>query len=343
MDTRKVQKLGKSTLAMTLPAKWTKNNHVKKGDNMIIEPSGHGVLTVAPESIQTNSGIKATIYAQELNHMSLERIIIGQYVLGRQVISIENDSGLTSEQIGAVYDAEKKLMGLGVIEETKQKISIRCSIGPDDFNINNMIERLENTGSTMRGEAIKSLINGDTELAHRVIDREKQANKIFILLLRIIFTSFQNPRQIRAIGLENGLPLISYRSIAKNLELAADNAESISKEIIKFEGEKLDVDKQTIKNISDFSVQVDELSKLAIDTVVKQKYELYNECTVKYTDIQTSKEDLLQNIPELDNEELLRVRQVIINLFQTTEYSIRNAEIALNFILNNDSEYVKIN
>jgi len=341
MDTRKVQQLGQSTLAMTLPATWTKRYQINKGDNLLIESSDRGVLTVAPESTH-GAGTEAVIHAQDLGAEALERVIIGQYVLGRQVITIESDEDLTNEQTAAVYAAETQLMGFGVIEETPDVISVRCSVDSENFNINNMITRLENTGSTMRDEAIKALLHGNTELAHRATSRERQANKIFVLLLRLIFTSYQNPRQIRAIGVESGLPLIGYRSVAKNLELTADNAEDIATNVIDSDGAILNVNQSTLRNIAAFGSQVDDLSSLAIDTIVHQEYDLYQECLNLYHDIETAEQTLLESIPELDNSELLRVRQIVVSLDQTAEYAIRNAEIAANFSLNRDSNYVSI-
>lgn len=341
MDTRKVQRLGQSTLAMTLPATWTKRYQINKGDNLLIESSDRGILTVAPELIQA-VGTEAVIHAQDLGPEALERVIIGQYVLGRQVMTIESDDDLTNEQTAAIYAAETQLMGLGVIEETPEAISVRCSVNSEDFNIKNMISRLENTGSTMREEAIKALLHGNTELARRAASRERQANKIFVLLLRLIFTSHQNPRQIRAIGLENGVPLIGYRSIAKNLELTADNAEDIATNVINSDGAMLNVNQSTLRNIAGFSSQVGTLSSLAIDAIVHPDYDLYRECLNQYHNIETAEQTLLESVSEMDNSELLRVRQIVISLNQTAEYAIQNAEIAANFSLNQDDKYVSI-
>jgi phosphate uptake regulator len=48
METRKVQRLGPSTLAMTLPAEWAKENEVNKGDEVSLRMGGKGTLTVLP-------------------------------------------------------------------------------------------------------------------------------------------------------------------------------------------------------------------------------------------------------------------------------------------------------
>ncbi|MFB6303778.1 MAG: AbrB/MazE/SpoVT family DNA-binding domain-containing protein, partial [Haloferacaceae archaeon] len=114
METRKVQRLGPSTLAMTLPAEWTKDHDVEKGDEVSLRMGGKGTLTVLPESASTE-GAEAILKADQLDADGLERAIVAQYVLGRRVIHIEKSEGaLDSEHINAVYRAETQLMGLGV-------------------------------------------------------------------------------------------------------------------------------------------------------------------------------------------------------------------------------------
>jgi len=342
METRKVQRLGPSTLAMTLPAEWAKEHNVEKGDEVSIRMGGKGTLTVLPESANTEES-EASIHADNLDAGALERAIVAQYVLGRRVIHVQKDEGaLDSEHINAVYKAETQLMGLGVIEETPESIAIRCSVDPEDFTLDNLLERLENTGSTMRGEGIKALAHGNTDLAQRALNRERQANKIFVLLLRLIFTAHQNPNLCRAVGLDSSFPLIGYRSVAKNLELTADNAEDIAEIVIDADGEGLDIDSSTMRRIREFTDQVDEMTELAVRAVVERDYDKTIKCRYMFHEIADREQEILDDLPELSNTELLRVREVLVSLQQTAEYAVRNAEIAANLALDEESEHVEI-
>ncbi|RJX43714.1 histidine kinase [Halonotius aquaticus] len=341
METRKVQRLGPSTLAMTLPAEWTKEHYVEKGDEVSIRMGGKGTLTVLPESASTGES-EAVIHADNLDAGSVERAIVAQYVLGRRVIHVQMESdALDSEHINAVYQAETQLMGLGVIEETPERIAIRCSADPEDFTLDNLLERLENTGSTMRGEAVKALAHGNRDLAERALNRERQANKIFVLLLRLIFTAYQNPNLCRAVGLDSSFPLIGYRSVAKNLELTADNAEDIA-EIVASADELPDVDSSTIRRIREFTDQIDELTAMAVRSVVERDYDLTIRCRHLFGEISDREQEILNDLEEMPNEELLQIREVLVSLQHTAEYAMRNAEIAANLALNEESEHVDI-
>jgi phosphate uptake regulator len=343
MGTRKVQRLGPSTLAMTLPAEWADEYDVEKGDEVTLRLGGKGTLTVLPDSAQSGQS-EAVISAGRLDADALERAIVAQYVLGRRIIHVEIEDGenLLSEHINAVYNAETQLMGLGVIEETPESIAIRCSVDPEDFTLDNLLERLESTGSTMRNEAVKSLAHSNPDLAQRALNRERQANKIFVLLLRLIFTSYQNPSLARAVGLDDGFPLIGYRSIAKNLELTADNAEDIADIALETNDHSLDVESSTVRRIRDFTEEVNQITELAVRAAVERDYDTAIRVRESYAEIGNKEHDILSDLPEMDNEALLQVREVLVSLQQTAEYAIRNAEIATNLALDEESEHTTI-
>jgi phosphate uptake regulator len=343
METRKVQRLGPSTLAMTLPAEWAGEQDVEKGDEVSLRMGSKGTLTVMPESVQQEES-EAVIHAQHLDADAVERAIVAQYVLGRRIIHVEVESGgtLGSAQINAVYNAETQLMGLGVVEETPERITIRCSVDPEDFELDNLLGRLESTGSTMRNEAVKALAHGNPDLAQRALNRERQANKIFVLLLRLTFTAYQNPNLARAVGLDSGFPLIGYRSIAKNLELTADNAEDIAEIVLETEGHTVDVDDATMRHIREYTDTVNEITELGVRAAVERDYDLAIETRETFAEVRNREIEILEDLAEMPNEDLLRVREVLVSLGQTAQYAVRNAEIATNLALNADSEHVSI-
>jgi phosphate uptake regulator len=343
METRKVQRLGPSTLAMTLPAEWAQEYEVEKGDEVSLRLGSKGMLTVMPESVQTEES-EAVVNTTDLDADAVERAIVAQYVLGRRIIHVEAGEGetLESTHINAVYNAETQLMGLGVIEETPDSIAIRCSVDPVDFTLNNLLERLESTGSTMRNEAVKALAHNNPDLAQRALNRERQANKIFVLLLRLLFTAYQNPNLAHQVGLTDGFPLIGYRSIAKNLELTADSAEDIAEIVLEADGHALNVEQSTMRQIREFTDDVDEISELAIESAVERDYDTAIEARKRFADSDARQQQILANLPELDNEQLLQIREVLVSLGETAQYAVRNAEIATNLALNEESDHISI-
>ncbi|SDK09019.1 Phosphate uptake regulator [Halovenus aranensis] len=343
METRKVQRLGPSTLAMTLPAEWAGEYDVEKGDEVSIRLGGKGTLTVLPEAAH-KEGTEVVITTDGLEADAVERAIIAQYVLGRRVIHVESgeEATLPSNHINAVYNAETQLMGLGVVEETPARITIRCSVDPEDFTLDNLLERLASTGKTMRNEAVRSLAHQNPDLAQRALNRERQANKIFVLLLRLLFTSYQNPNLARSVGLDDSFPLIGYRSVAKNLELTADNAEDIAETALSAEGHALNVETETMRRIREYTEEVDQLTELAVEAAVERDYETAIEVKTLFNDIESREQEILADLPEMQNEQLLQIREVLVSLDETANYAVRNAEIATNLALDEESDHITI-
>lgn len=343
METRTVQRLGSSTVAMTLPAAWTREYDVTKGDEVSLRRGNQGMLTVLSEAAQQTAS-EAIIHTENLAAVAVERAILAQYVLGRRIIQITTREGdpLENTTISAVYNAEPQLMGLGVIEETPEQITIRCSVAPEDFTLADLLERLESTARTMRDEAIRAFTYGNPDLAQRALNRERQANKIFVLLLRFIFTAYQNPTLTCALGVDDRVALIGYRSIAKNLELTADNATDIAKLALDTGSTGEAMDDMTLQRIRAFTEQVHEITEKGIRCAVNREYDLALDVCRQFAETEDRETEILTDIDELSNENLLRVREVLVCLQQTVQEAVRNAEIGANLALNVESAYTTI-
>lgn len=221
---RKIQQLGASTLAVSLPAEWVTEQGVRKGDEVIIQRDENGgSLLLIPED-PGDAEHDVTIDAEGMLPASLERAVIAQYVLGRQIITVESERTLDPDHFDAILEVEQRLIGLGVVEETKRNITIRCSVAPGDFELPQLLERLGRTESSMRSDAFLAFLDGDEDRARRAVQRERRIDKLFSLFLRLVFTTYRNPRLNQSVGLKTGFPLIGYRSAAWNLVLMADTA-----------------------------------------------------------------------------------------------------------------------
>ncbi len=81
---------------------------------------------------------------------------------------------------------------------------------------------------------------------------------------------------------------------------------------------------------------------MAVRAAVERDYELTIEARELFAEIEDREQEILQDLPEMSNEDLLRVREVLVDLQQTAGYAMRNVEIATNLALDEDSEYVTI-
>lgn len=219
---RKVQQLGSSTKAVSLPSEWIREHEIEKGDVLRGQADEHtGSLLLLPAEYPDN-GIAATVDADAITVDMLEHIVIANYILGRQTIRVTGSSTLPSEFAACIVDLEQQLMGLGVVEQSPNQLEIRCSVAPDDFELNSLLERLWRTEALIRENAIETLINPNSGGNAMTSNYKRQADKLFYLFLRLLFTTYRNPHLNSSMGLKTGFPLIGYRSVAQDLVLMTD-------------------------------------------------------------------------------------------------------------------------
>lgn len=121
METRKVQKVGYSTLSVSLPMNWTKKMEIKKGDLIFLSEETDGALRLTVEPGKTEDN---TIYMVNVDNCDnaevLARVIVGNYVLGRNVMKVYSSRKLMREQIESIRGVTQRLLGIGIIEESER-------------------------------------------------------------------------------------------------------------------------------------------------------------------------------------------------------------------------------
>ncbi len=216
---RKVQQFGSSTLAITLPASWTRDQDIAKGDELRIQrDENSGSLLLVPDQPSAPNST-AAVDAASLTPHALERAILSHYILGRNLIRVEHEDGLPVELLEAIETTERNLMGLGTIEDSRTRVDIRCSVDPSDFELPTLLARLWRTEAMIREDCIDAFLEGDAERATQAAKRETQAEKLFHLFLRLLFATYRNPQLNETMGIDTGFPLIGYRSVAQDVML----------------------------------------------------------------------------------------------------------------------------
>lgn len=225
---RKAQQLGSSTLAVSMPAEWAHRHDLTKGDELIVQRDENGNSLLVTPNQPAIEDAETTINADAMSTDALSRAVITQYVLGRGLVRIEAAETLEAKHYDAVLEAERRLMGLGIVEESPAHITVRCSVDPGDFELPTLLGRLGRTEATIRSSAVSALVDGDTDAARRARDRGSQLDKLFSLFLRLVFTTYRNPRLNQSVGVGTGFPLIGYRSAAQDVSLMAGIADDIA-------------------------------------------------------------------------------------------------------------------
>lgn len=189
MESRKLQKVGYSTLSVSLPSNWVRENDLKRGDNIFLIPEKDGALKLFPSKIlKTTEGTEEYMCNADLcdDPKMLERIIVGSYILGRDIFTIISSDRVRSDHVDEIRAIMPKLIGLGIVEETPDKITLQCSVDPRKFQIDMLLRRLSIIALTIVKESIQALAESDDSLAKDAINREDEADMMYLLSMRLL-------------------------------------------------------------------------------------------------------------------------------------------------------------
>src|SRR6266540_5267113 len=168
MESRKIQKVGASTLTISLPKTWVTQRKLKRGDPVFLVEEGEAlkILPSQEAAARKRSMTEFFVDADLCDEPGmLERVIVGNYVLGREKVTIRSARRLRSEHLDEVRSAMGRLMGLGILDETPSRVVLHCSIDPTNYPVDTLIKRLYNLGATMLSEALQALKTSDASLA----------------------------------------------------------------------------------------------------------------------------------------------------------------------------------
>lgn len=223
METRKVQKTGKSTLIVSLPKKWANENAIMGGSLLFISQSQNGDLILSSDKSEQDQIVKLDIGSK--CGAPLIRDVIACYIAGYKAVEISSDQ-LTAMQKRDLHTVVNKLIGPEILEETINKVVIHDLLSEEELPADRALKRMKNVVRSMIHDALSSLIKRNKELAMDVIQRDDDVDRLNLLIAR----QFNDILRSGSINVETHSPIsaFNYMQAATNLERMADHASKIA-------------------------------------------------------------------------------------------------------------------
>ena len=344
MEPRKVQKVGYSTLSVSLPMNWAKKTGIQKGDIIYLSEENDGALRITPEPSKTEDSSVYLVNVDNCDNTKvLARVIVGNYVLGRNLLRVESERRLMREQIASIRQVTQRLLGIGIIEESDRHLLLQCSIDPKNFPLETVIKRLFVITSIMFKESIDALIDRDMELAKDAIAREYEADTIFFLLARLLASAQQSRIVSEAIGIIDPMEIVEHNLIAWYLEMISDRLNKIAENIIQLDEFRDDSDEELIDRLSQIGMICFTMFDQAMYSLFEGDLTLASDAVDLYEAVSTKEESLLKEfLNQQDPETATLLNEVAWELRIIAEYSTAIATISIDNVLKNDNDICKI-
>lgn len=344
MEPRKVQKVGYSTLSVSIPMNWAKKMGVKKGDLLFISEESDGALRLNVEPGKTED---SNIYAVNVDHCDntkiLARVIVGNYVLGRSIIKVESSRRLMREQIESIREVTQRLLGIGIIEESDRHLLLQCSIDPKKFPLKTVLRRLYVITSIMFKEALDSLIDGDMELAKDAITREYEADTIYWLLARLLASAQQSRLISEGIGITDPMDIVQNNIIAWYLEMIGDRVHNISNKFIELQQMRKKGDDEIIDRLAQIGMIVFTMFDKAVNSIFDGNITVASDAVDLYETVENEESNLLKRFQSGSGQDVAAsVSEIAWDLKIIAEHSSAIAEIAIDSVLKGDNEICRM-
>ncbi|MFX1293928.1 MAG: PhoU domain-containing protein, partial [Promethearchaeota archaeon] len=164
-----------------------------------------------------------------------------------------------------IKNSTSNLIGTEISEEFSNKITVRILVDPTRFPLASLIKRIYTLVSSMHGDAIKSFSEKDELLAKDVINREKEVDKLYFLMLRQLNLSLSNRLNIEDIC-TSGIKIDCVLGIilSRDLSRMAHYAVEIAKQSIKLANIEINHElKENLTKMSRFIIKMQQNAILA--------------------------------------------------------------------------------
>jgi phosphate uptake regulator len=325
METRKVQVTGGSTYTVSLPKEWATANDVSAG-SVVEFYSEDDVLLLSPR--REDGGQEGTLSIEGLQGDQLTRAVMTMYVSGFDVIRFEA-ARVTANQRRTIREATQGLVGLEVIEETGDRVVLQDLLDSSELSVHNAITRMRLVAMTMLADAVTALVENDDELAHDVMERDDDVDRLYYMVSRVFRTVLREPAQATDIGFPRET-VFDYQTAARQLERIADHATKIAGISL----EVGDVDPSVVDGLEDLLEAAETVVETAMDALLTtdsdEAVTKASGARAEIPAIDSRAREVGDAIRTLENAEIAQSLTLVVDsLSRTADYGGNIAETAL--------------
>jgi phosphate uptake regulator len=321
METRKVQRTGKSTFIVSLPKSWATKNGIQAGSIVYITQSENGDLMLSID--RSEKEIKTKLDIGDRAGEQLKRDVIGCYLGGYRNIEVSSKS-MSGSQKRDLHQIVNKLIGPEILEETVNKVIIQDLLSSEELAAEKALRRIRTVVKSMIQDALSALLAGNQNLALDVIQRDDDVDRLNLLIARQ-FMEVLRAGSVRQETL-NSTTAFFFMQAASNLERIADHACRIA-EIASQNQYKLPA--ESAEELTLLDRELGSLLDDSLSCLVQNNAEKANQLIDRAREIQRSVGGIADS-PANDAKELIARLVMTGSIDRMLDYIVNIGELAIN-------------
>ena len=210
------------------PARLPGDTHVVSSA-MVPHDLGEGRLVIGlpKDPVQKVLHIDATDAPPNL----LVRLLVGSYITGQDQVLITARRGLTEAQRKEIHRLVDRTLGMSVVGDTSEVVEVQNFIDPGKHELPRLLHRVAQMLRTELAVCRSALLGEGAPQLALIETIEEEIDRFYLLMVRQLLLSSDNPRMARNIDVESHHFQIGYRLVAKVLEMTGDLIQGIGAEL----------------------------------------------------------------------------------------------------------------
>lgn len=288
MESRKVQLSGGTTYTVSLPKEWAQEQDIDSGTVVHLNANEDGTLLMTPVAQREGVERGLTVGAGSLDTETVLETVKAMYATGVDSARLTGLEGYDSAVQREVTELSTVLSGYEVREATDSTLVLQNLIDPSQMSIYQNAHRMYLITSAMHRDAITAVVEDKPALAHEVIRRDDEVDKLFAMVARQFRRSLTDLQTVQQLD-QSRADLFEFYYLVRQFEHIADNAESLATVGLDHSEEVPDRFRETIEEFSHRTMQVARNSSevLLRDGTIGDTDHLFDQCTELRADIET--------------------------------------------------------
>jgi phosphate uptake regulator len=224
-ESRKVQKMGLASLGISLPKNWAVDLGLRAGSILHLYREEDGSIRLEVPGRRAAMARRCRVSVEECREPHvLERVIIGNYLMGRDSIEVAARSRLPEVAMQEVYGVVDKLTGVAIVEQDSRSVLVESFVEPTRFPVRGLLRRLQYLTERMIRLSLEAVMRPSEDASSDIRRMEEEVDKLYWLINRQLMLAAQDRSVGAQIGETDARHIAGDMLVASMLERVADVA-----------------------------------------------------------------------------------------------------------------------
>ena len=267
-ELRRVQKVGKFTLTVSIPKEYARRMRLSAKDSLLVREDVDGTLRLIPAT-RAKEAARATLKADQTgSEEMLARLVVGAYALGYDTIEVVGKEPLNHVAVDRVLETVKRLRGMEVVESDDRRIVAQSFMDPTKFPVDSLVKRLQILVSRSLEHVMDALDLRQTTGLNEVSRIQEEVDELYWLILRQLLVALSRRELASEIGIESPLHASGDRLSAKALDEIGGIIQDAAEELVRLRELKTKMDPKVAASMRTLAAKTREAFNTTVESLL---------------------------------------------------------------------------